>query len=140
CLSPCAPDRTARLPYLGEAPLLPSKSLRGMMRRSSLPYRPFVEVLEDRSLPSFIAGIAYSADSGPQSVAAGDFNGDGFRDLAVANQPFNGSGTVSVLLGSGDGTFRAAVDYTAGFLPSWVAVSDFNGDSSLDLAVANYGD
>ena len=38
----------------------------------------------------------------PRSIAAGDFTGDGELDLAVANRA---DGTVSVLLGNGDGTF-----------------------------------
>ncbi len=39
----------------------------------------------------------------PGSVAVGDFNGDGFVDLAVANGYCH---FVSILLGNGDGTFR----------------------------------
>ncbi len=72
----------------------------------------------------------------PFSVAAGDFNGDGKVDLAVANE---GSNSVSVLLGNGDGTFAAAQNFATGVNPWSVAVSDFNGDGKLDLAVANYG-
>ena len=51
----------------------------------------------------------------PYSVVVGDFNGDGKPDLAVAN---NFSNNVSVLLGNGDGTFQAAVNYAAGTIPS----------------------
>ena len=36
----------------------------------------------------------------PRSVVVGDFNGDGVRDLATAN---NGNNTVTVLLGYGGG-------------------------------------
>ena len=50
----------------------------------------------------------YGAESAPTSVAVGDFNGDGKLDLAVANY---GSSNVSILLGNGDGTFKAAVNY-----------------------------
>jgi hypothetical protein len=46
------------------------------------------------------------------------------------------SDTISVLLGNGDGTFEAAVQYTVGESPSSVAVADFNGDGKPDLAVA----
>jgi hypothetical protein len=66
----------------------------------------------------------------------GDFNGDGVLDLAVAN---GSSGTVSVLLGLGDGTFGAERRFTVVGHPSSVAVGDFNGDGVLDLAVANAG-
>ena len=74
---------------------------------------------------------------GPRAVTTGDFNGDGKLDLAVANLSDN---SVSVLLGKGDGTFQAAVDYTAGSAPTFVAVGDFNGDGKPDLAVANNHD
>jgi len=70
----------------------------------------------------------------PTSVATADFNGDGKLDLAAAN---NGSSTVSVLLGNGDGTFQPHVDYPTGVNPVTVAVGDFNGDGKLDLAISN---
>ncbi len=70
------------------------------------------------------------------SVAVGDFNGDGKLDLATANY---GSNNVSILLGNGDGTFQAAVNYGAGSYPISITVGDFNGDGKLDLATANYG-
>jgi hypothetical protein len=76
--------------------------------------------------------------SEPQSVAVGDFNGDGVTDLAVAA----GRGIV-ILLGNGDETFQPAVRYTSvnttGPLVS-VAVGDFNGYGVPDLATANYHD
>jgi hypothetical protein len=67
-------------------------------------------------------------------VVAGDFNHDGMMDLAAAN--FN-DGTVSVLLGNGDGTFQNARNYVAGFSLQSLAVGDFNGDGFPDLAVTN---
>jgi hypothetical protein len=44
---------------------------------------------------------------------------------------------VSVLLGDGDGTFRAARNFAAGAYAISVATGDFNGDGVSDLAVAN---
>jgi hypothetical protein len=73
----------------------------------------------------------------PTGVAVADFNGDGFDDLAVAL-----TGTVSVLLGRGQGAFLPAVNYGVieGTTPAYVAVGDFNGDGRPDLAVtSNYG-
>jgi len=78
------------------------------------------------------AAVNYAVGTSPFSVAAGDFNGDGKADLAVANF---GSGNVSILLGNGDGTFRAAVNYNVGGNPSSLAIADFNGDGKADLAV-----
>jgi hypothetical protein len=89
---------------------------------------------------TFQAAVHYAVGSGPRSVAVGDFNGDGKPDLAVANSDFiSGIGSISVLLGNGDGTFQAAVNYAAGSRPASVAVGDFNGDGRPDLAVANLG-
>ena len=82
---------------------------------------------------TFRTAASYGAGLNPYSVAVGDFNGDGKRDLAVATREF-----VAVLLGKGDGTFRTAVNYAAGLNPGSVVVGDFNGDGKPDLAVANY--
>jgi N-acetylneuraminic acid mutarotase len=79
-----------------------------------------------------------------RSVAVGDFNGDGILDLAVVNLCGTASscstGTVTILLGNGDGTFTAKSSPAAGYGPSSVAVGDFNGDGIPDLAVANGDD
>src|SRR5438445_632232 len=83
---------------------------------------------------SFIARRDFAAGRSPDSVAVGDFNGDGKLDLAVASF---GSNLVSVLLGNGDGTFQAALTFAVRTGTSSVAVGDFNGDGKLDLVVAD---
>jgi hypothetical protein len=83
----------------------------------------------------------YLVGTNPAAVAVGDFNGDGKLDLAVANYGTAGTGnTVSILLGNGDGTFPASVEYPTGNGPVSVAVGDFNKDGKLDLLVSNSGD
>ena len=57
-------------------------------------------------------------------------------DLVTANYS---SGTISVLLGNGDGTFQAPVTYAVGSNPIAVAIGDLTGNGKLDIAVANYG-
>jgi hypothetical protein len=97
-------------------------------------HRPRLEWLEDRVQPDFLAPLAAAVGTAPQSVAVGDFNGDGVPDLAVANRFGLG---VSVLLGNGDGSFQPARNFSAGNQPTSVAVGDFNGDGVQDLVVAN---
>ena len=49
-------------------------------------------------------------------------------------------GTVSVLLGNGDGTFQPQVTYAVGSSPDAIVAGDFTGDGRTDLAVANSSD
>ena len=101
-----------------------------------------VDVLLGKGDGTFQSEVAYPTGSAPYAVAVGDFNGDGKLDLAVANGctncPFGGS--VSILLGKGDGTFQTHVDYATGNNPGAIAVGDFNGDGKLDLSVVNTSD
>jgi hypothetical protein len=99
-----------------------------------------VSILLGNGDGSFKAAQSYAAGHGPISLAVGDFNGDGTDDLAVANNrpnPITGVGTVSVLLGNGDGSFKAPLTYAAGSSPRWVAVGHFHDPKILDLAVAD---
>ncbi len=73
----------------------------------------------------------------PTDVAIADLNGDGHLDLAASCLGWVDN--VSVLLGNGDGTFQAAVDYGTGEDPVSVAVDDLNGDGIPDLVSGNVG-
>lgn len=46
---------------------------------------------------------------------------------------------VSVLLGNGNGTFKAAIDHSTGQNPLALAAGDFNHDGNIDLAVVDDG-
>ena len=89
---------------------------------------------------TYAADITNSVVSPSDALAVGDVNGDGKLDLVTAGGYGNTAG-VSVLLGNGDGTFRAAMN-TALPLPSHgnleplaLVMGDLNGDGKLDVAV-----
>ncbi|WP_193788942.1 beta strand repeat-containing protein, partial [Zavarzinella formosa] len=86
---------------------------------------------EAQNSPIAVAGTK------PLPVVIGDFNGDGIPDLVTANF---GSKNISVLLGTGTGSFGAPVNFGTGRDPSSLAVADFNGDGVPDLATTNPGD
>ena len=70
----------------------------------------------------------------PYALAIGDFNRDGKPDMVTVNSQ---TGGISVLLGNGDGTLQAAVNFSLGFSTYSVAiqVGDFNGDGIPDVVV-----
>ena len=71
----------------------------------------------------------------PSSIAIADFNQDGKPDLAIVNHT---TGTVDILTGNGDGTFKTKyATLTAGAGANAVVAADFNGDGKADLAVVN---
>jgi hypothetical protein len=70
----------------------------------------------------------------PAAIVAADFNGDGRPDLAVTS---DGAGAVWILLGRGDGTFQSAPIVPVGRNPLGMAAADVNGDTCIDLLVAN---
>ena len=101
-----------------------------------------VSVLLGNGDGTFKSAKNYGSGSSSRSVVVNDFNLDGIPDLAAANEgspPNATDGSVSVLLGNGDGTFRSAVSFPAGSHSYSIATGEFNGDGKADLAVANYG-
>ena len=105
--------------------------------RQPLMHKPVLESLEDRTLPSLVAPVVYNTAQGPEGLAVGDLRGNGRLDIVTAN---NTSGSVSVLLGNGDGTFQPAVDFaTGGTGTQFVALGHLGrGGGPLDVVTANF--
>jgi hypothetical protein len=64
-------------------------------------------------VPPFQPVATYATDINPFRVQTADLRGNGTLDLITANQATVGSqvpGSVSVLLGNGDGTFQTHTD------------------------------
>ena len=89
-------------------------------------------------LNSFSTATNFPVGSDPVFVGVGDFNGDGKKDLAVANSGASTSGSgsgTSILLGNGTGSFGTATLLPRG--TEALAVSKFNTDIYDDLVVDN---
>jgi hypothetical protein len=72
----------------------------------------------------------------PITIAVGDFNGDGKLDVASSN--YLPSGSVTVMLGNGDGTFHLGATYPVGVQPFYIASADFRHEGILDLVVGDF--
>ena len=100
-----------------------------------------VAVLLGNGDGTFQPAVNYTVGGGPQGIATGDVNNDGLPDIVSADEcgddPACRDGTVSVLLGNGDGTFQPRLVFPEGIFPLSVAIADFNGDHRPDLAIAN---
>lgn len=86
-------------------------------------YDNFIVMLGNGLGQFTVANIYSITPSNIRSLAIGDYNGDGFLDVALPNG--------QMFLGNGNGSFRAASDFSSN--ATVVATGDFNGDGIPDL-------
>ena len=104
-----------------------------------------VAVLAGNGDGTFAQAVNYPVAPQASSLIVTDLNGDGRLDIVAASgTPYviagdHGSGDVSVLLGNGDGSFRAGSVAPAGMTPVAIAAADFSGDHIVDVVTANQG-
>jgi hypothetical protein len=111
----------------------------GRIDIATVNYDSTVSVMLGMAKGRFASPVTYSTGSTPFTLIAGDLRGIGKVDVVTVNMP-NGidqPGTVSVLLGNGDGTFQPHVDYSVGDFPTGIVAGDFNADGKTDLAISN---
>ena len=86
--------------------------------------------------PLFGPPTFYQMHPDPRGIVIEDLNEDGRADLAIADA----TGSISVMLGSGDGSFPSRVDISLGALLTDLISGDWNGDGHVDLAASRFVD
>jgi hypothetical protein len=111
----------------------------GRIDLASLDATNSISIMLGQANAVFASPVSYPTGNSPYAFIAADLRQDGKIDLITVNSPngVDAPGTVSVLLGNGDGTFQPHVDYDVGEYPTGVVAGDFNDDGNIDLAISN---
>ena len=91
----------------------------------------------DRTFSPFSPVRIGTRSTGGFAIAPGFFNSDLFPDLVISNID---SDNISVFLGNGNGTFKAATLLSTRAAPTGIAVGDWDLDGKSDIAVVNSGE
>jgi len=88
-------------------------------------------------VPVFGTPRTFAAGAQPGWMAVGDLNGDGRVDVVTSDggpsHPY--ANTIDVLMGNGDGSFKAKQQIAVGVYPASVTIADVNRDGKADLIV-----
>jgi len=87
---------------------------------------------------TFTAGTSFAVqDDWTAPVEIADMNGDGKLDVVTVSDDLqNGTQSVDILLGKGDGTFQTPIAFKAPASNFYtIGIADFNGDGLLDFAI-----
>jgi hypothetical protein len=90
--------------------------------------------LEAAAQPLSLSRVDYASGPGARAIASGDFNRDGWPDVAHAGLETD---KLSILLNGRDGSLTHRYTIQVGIGPFDIASADFNADGITDLAVAN---
>ncbi len=86
---------------------------------------------------TFQPEISIPVSRTPHGVIAGDLDGDGDMDIAVASSSLGGF--VTVIKNNGNGTFAAPIAYDMGGSEYGLALGDMDNDGIMDLVVGENG-
>ncbi|HEV8699961.1 MAG TPA: FG-GAP-like repeat-containing protein [Candidatus Polarisedimenticolia bacterium] len=103
---------------------------------------PVVAILQGRGDGTFDPVNLIAADRMPAALVAGNLDSDAHTDLVLLQGCADSScanGSVSVLLGQGDGTFGPPSLFPVGVSPVTALIGDVDGDSKADLVTVNRG-
>jgi FG-GAP-like repeat/FG-GAP repeat len=96
-----------------------------------------ISILAGNGDGTFQFPLNVAVSQNPVLMTAADFNEDQIPDLVVAHSSqFSGAGSMSILLGIGDGSFHAPASYALNGSPAMLDVGDFNGDGFRDVVVS----
>lgn len=140
-----APTTGSGTIYTAAIPISTTKTLKAIAYKTGWSASEVSSVTYTVNIPTF--ANATTADTGlnPEGIAAGDLNGDGKVDLAVAL--YNGRG-VSFLLGNGNGTFAAKQDMSSSpnsagtytdIMSAMITTADINADGKADVLWGAWG-
>jgi len=111
-------------------------------RTGILPDNSNAVVLLNDGKGGFQKPTSYSLPRNSSLLRVKDVNGDGKPDLVAVSKggAYNADGTISVLFGNGDGTFRLPINSTSQWGssdPLSIVIEDFDRDGKVDIAVTD---